>query len=751
MTTAAPPRRGIVLGAGGVLGAAWTIGGASSALEEVEGFDAARRATSSSAPRPGRCWPRCSAPGSASGPARPPARPCRCRRAAGRLHVRLRPRRPAARCPARPRPRHRLAALLRAAAVRHPRRCRRWRCSPRCCRPARGTLLRSVRHLVDAVDAERASGRRTPASGSSRWTTTPAAGWRSARPGAPPATLAEAVLASCSIPGWYAPVIDRRPPLRRRRHLLDHLASTCWPRPGLDEVYVLAPMASFDYDQPRRGRGPGRAARSAGTVTRRMLGEAAKVRARRRGGHHARPRAARTSRRSATNLMDPRAPARGARDLAAHQRRGAARARDPTSSSWRAVMRVYLPRHADLGCAAALDAGQLDAPVRLRGHAGAARAGTSRADDEELEYAALLDAARASLRLLGAGVEPAAPGRPRGRRARRAGAAREPGPGPRRGAAGRSPVALSPVVSAHVDDAAAADDVRRRSQPLWPPPTPATTTPRSWSRPWTTTSSLWYGTPAELPRRLGSALGAGGRASRVPARRLPGAASDGDGPAGCDGGRWHDAGMDAVTQRARPGQRAGPAVRTRQRRARRARGTRSSRAGQATPVELTMTDRRRAADRRRRADRRRPAARPPARARARCAARPHDDARAAIDAATRRRARLAGAVASTTGPRSCSRPPTCWPARGAQTAQRRHHARPVEDRVPGRDRRGLRADRLLALQRRTSPGRSSPSSRSSSARASGTAPTTGRSRASSTRSRRSTSPRSPATCRPRRR
>ena len=32
------PRRGIVLGAGGVLGAAWTIG-ALSALEEVEGFD----------------------------------------------------------------------------------------------------------------------------------------------------------------------------------------------------------------------------------------------------------------------------------------------------------------------------------------------------------------------------------------------------------------------------------------------------------------------------------------------------------------------------------------------------------------------------------------------------------------------------------------------------------------------------------------------------------------------------------------
>ena len=31
---------------------------------------------------------------------------------------------------------------------------------------------------------------------------------------------------------------------------------------------------------------------------------------------------------------------------------------------------------------------------------------------------------------------------------------------------------------------------------------------------------------------------------------------------------------------------------------------------------------------------------------------------------------------------------------------RRHHARPVQDRLPGRDRRGVRADRLLAVQRR---------------------------------------------------
>ena len=86
----------------------------------------------------------------------------------------------------------------------------------------------------------------------------------------------------------------------------------------------------------------------------------------------------------------------------------------------------------------------------------------------------------------------------------------------------------------------------------------------------------------------------------------------------------------------------------------------------------------------------------------------------------------------------------------AADAQRRDHARAEQDRLPGRDRRGLRADRLLALQRAlrpADPGRAA----GRRPRASGTASTTGRSRASSTRSRRSTSPRSPATCRPRRR
>ena len=87
----------------------------------------------------------------------------------------------------------------------------------------------------------------------------------------------------------------------------------------------------------------------------------------------------------------------------------------------------------------------------------------------------------------------------------------------------------------------------------------------------------------------------------------------------------------------------------------------------------------------------------------------------------------------------------------AAAAQRRHHARPVQDGLPGRDRRGLRADRLLAVQRPLRAPDPTPSSRSRTAPAYGTAPTTGPWRASSTRSRRSTSPPSPATCRPRRR
>src|SRR6266498_223510 len=70
------------------------------------------------------------------------------------------------------------------------------------------------------------------------------------RAGAPLATLPEAVVASCSIPGWYRPTL-----IAGRRYVdggvhsttsLDLLADV-----DLDEIYVLAPMASYILDSPR--------------------------------------------------------------------------------------------------------------------------------------------------------------------------------------------------------------------------------------------------------------------------------------------------------------------------------------------------------------------------------------------------------------------------------------------------------------------------------------------------------------------
>jgi NTE family protein len=96
------------------------------------------------------------------------------------------------------------------------------------------------------------------------------------REGAPPASLADAVMASCAIPGWYAPVeIDGR------RYVdggacsptsLDLLASR-----ELDEVFVLSPMTSFDYDKPtsRIARLERQFRR---VVTKRLIREAMKVR-----------------------------------------------------------------------------------------------------------------------------------------------------------------------------------------------------------------------------------------------------------------------------------------------------------------------------------------------------------------------------------------------------------------------------------------------------------------------------------------
>lgn len=70
------------------------------------------------------------------------------------------------------------------------------------------------------------------------------------RPGAPDADLADAVMASCAIPGWYQPV-------RIGEHR--YIDGGAWSSTnldlmigeGLDEVFVLAPQVSFVQDHPQ--------------------------------------------------------------------------------------------------------------------------------------------------------------------------------------------------------------------------------------------------------------------------------------------------------------------------------------------------------------------------------------------------------------------------------------------------------------------------------------------------------------------
>jgi len=71
------------------------------------------------------------------------------------------------------------------------------------------------------------------------------------RPGAPPATLTDAVVASCSIPGWYTPAV-----IGGHRYVDGGIRSATslgvLRGADVDEVYVLAPMASTEPDHPLR-------------------------------------------------------------------------------------------------------------------------------------------------------------------------------------------------------------------------------------------------------------------------------------------------------------------------------------------------------------------------------------------------------------------------------------------------------------------------------------------------------------------
>ncbi|HEY2205470.1 MAG TPA: patatin-like phospholipase family protein [Pseudonocardia sp.] len=69
------------------------------------------------------------------------------------------------------------------------------------------------------------------------------------RDGAPGVPIEHAVAASCAVPAWYEPVTIGGVP-----YIDGAVASPCnadlVAPAGLDEVYVLAPMASFDSDRP---------------------------------------------------------------------------------------------------------------------------------------------------------------------------------------------------------------------------------------------------------------------------------------------------------------------------------------------------------------------------------------------------------------------------------------------------------------------------------------------------------------------
>jgi NTE family protein len=75
-------------------------------------------------------------------------------------------------------------------------------------------------------------------------------------PGSAPTSLGEAVAASCAIPGWYAPVaIAGRSYVdggARSAASVDLLAPPYGDDAPLDRAFVLAPLASFTFDRPTR-------------------------------------------------------------------------------------------------------------------------------------------------------------------------------------------------------------------------------------------------------------------------------------------------------------------------------------------------------------------------------------------------------------------------------------------------------------------------------------------------------------------
>ena len=225
------------------------------------------------------------------------------------------------------------------------------------------------------------------------------------RPGVGAASLPEAVMASCAIPGWYQPVR-----IGDHRYIdggawsstnLDLLANE-----GLDEVFVLAPQASFDADEPTqwatrlerqwRNRVTRRVLREASTVHRHgtevtILGPGRED-LEAMGGNlmdlSRRPSVIETSlRTSVVALRDPvPLPAR-------HKNEGSR----PT------MTRIYIPLNASGLRSLNADGAVQGAPFPAHAVTDALMASAPTAAQDELEYTALNDAAQPSGALLPAG------------------------------------------------------------------------------------------------------------------------------------------------------------------------------------------------------------------------------------------------------------------------------------------------------------------------------------------------------------
>lgn len=272
------PRRGLVLGGGGTLGAAWMIG-ALRAVEDRTGFDprsaqlivgtsagsilAALLGAGASAED---LWEHQRGEPVASGPL------------AGRIFNYDQAAGGAA--PPIPIPGWVGSPRLIARSVRHPRRYPGTAVLSAFMPPGRGSLGDIGQMVEDVIP----SGTWSPHPGIRIVAMDYDSGERVVfgRAGSPPIGLAEAVVASCSIPGWFPPAR-----LNERRFVdggtvsttnLDVMAADQMPGGrALDEIYVLAPSAARGYDKPSGVLGKlERSFRH--LVTRQMLHEVIQVR-----------------------------------------------------------------------------------------------------------------------------------------------------------------------------------------------------------------------------------------------------------------------------------------------------------------------------------------------------------------------------------------------------------------------------------------------------------------------------------------